>query len=1003
MKYLIRIFSVIILISLVVIIPLGCLKKDASHNLYLSLKNNFLDPPREARPKALWTWLNGNVELSSLTNEMKEAKEKGLGGFDIWDVGMLVDPDSIVPKGPPFMSESSVNAIAHALKEAERFDMEMGLTISSSWNAGGSWVQEEHGVMGLFRSSIQVKGGKEQRINIPKPFMEREMNLGIYEPEPRMLKFNSEGLPEYRKDVALIAFPLRGDSTFSLNEIVDLTQHINDSTILWEFPEGTWQITRYTCMPTGQAIMLPSANSRGLMIDHFSAEAMEMHLNYFFDCLIPEIGDLGESPLMYFYNDSYEANSSAWTPKMPEEFLHYRGYDIKQYLPVLDGFTVENREVTDRFAYDYRKTLSDMIINNHYVYGRKLCNEKGIGYVAEAGGPGPPVHNVPFQDLAALGALDIPRGEFWYEHPSGEKHMNELQIIKGISSAAHIYDQLYVEAESFTSVWVWQEGPKDLKPVADKAFCEGLNRIVYHTFPHIPEAAGHPGWIYNFGTVMNTHRAWWPKSRAWNDYLARVSYMMQQGNFVADIAYYYGNEAPLFVGHKRIFPWLGEGYDYDVINTEILLDKIDVVDGRLMLPHGQSYSILVLPDDERMDLDVLKRIRVLVEKGATVVGPKPEKVYGLFKHDEQEEELSRIVSELWGACDSVNIQENVFGKGKIVWGKTPRTVLMESGKVPDFSYTADESIKLEYIHRATDDLDIYFIRNADSLSNPVEINFRSTGAPELWDPDNGETYFIPIYKSDEGTTSIPLEFAPYESYIIVFRKGINKKHISRISDSGMPVFPGGNAPGLLVDKDGGLSLSFSEQGIYDIEYSDGVKEQFKATAGLAQKLDGPWEVSFSQEWDAPENVVFNELIAWNKHEDPGIQVYSGIASYKTTFTFSASENDNMVLTLDLGTVFEVADVTLNGVDLGIRSYIPFTYMVTEKLKEENELVIEVANLLNNQLVGEGRKPTEVRKTRSNVNRLPSPWSVPMGEAQLLESGLIGPVTIEIQKLYKPNL
>ena len=618
---------------------------------YDQLASNFLDPPQEARPKALWTWLNGNVDLAMLTREMREAREKGLGGFDIWDVGMLVDQDSIVPKGPAFMGSESINAIAHALSEAKKFDMEMGLTISSSWNAGGSWVKEEHGVMGLFRSTMVVNGPGSRELDIPVSSIGTQIGKADSNPKPRRLEFDSSGLPAFRKDVALLAVPLREDSVVSITEIVDLTDQLGQGAIKWDIPEGKWQLIRYTCMPTGQPLAVPSANSKGLMIDHFSAGAMESHLNHFFRKLKPKIGDFEDSPLLYFYTDSYEANSAAWTPKMPEEFRRLRGYEMTAYLPVLDGFTIENRDLSERFKYDYRKTLSDLIIANHYALGKKLCNEQGIGFAAEAGGPGPPVHNVPFQDLAALGALDIPRGEFWYEHPKGEKHMNELQIIKGISSAAHIYNKKFVEAESFTSIWLWQEGPRDLKPVADKAFCEGLNRIVYHTFPHIPEGAGHPGWIYNFGTVMNTHRSWWPKSRGWNDYLGRVSYVLQQGNFVADVAYYYGNEAPNFVGHKRTFPWLGEGYDYDVINTEILLDSIDVADGRLVLPHGQSYSILVLPDDKRMDLGVMKKIEYLVNNGATIVGPKPLTVYGLNDYADREKQLSGIANRLWGPCD----------------------------------------------------------------------------------------------------------------------------------------------------------------------------------------------------------------------------------------------------------------------------------------------------------------------------------------------------------------
>jgi len=478
---------------------------------------------------------------------------------------------------------------------------------------------------------------------------------------------------------------------------------------------------------------------------------------------------------------------------------------------------------------------------------------------------------------------------------------------------------------------------------------------------------------------------------------------MQKGNFVADVAYYYGNEAPLFVGHKRIFPWLGEGYDYDVINTEILLDRIEVVNGRLMLPHGQSYSVLVLPDDERMDLDVLKKIESLVEQGATVVGPKPNRIYGLNEFETQEKVLKEIVTDLWGDCDSISVKMNAVGKGKIVWGKTPRIVLEESSMGPDFSYVAEEEIKLEYIHREFDDIDIYFVRNADSVEMPVETIFRTIGAPELWDPDNGEITPIPVYKIEEKTTRLPLMFSPYESYVVVFRKNLKRDHINEISYEGTPVFPGGNGPGYVRNADGDFSLLFESAGNYEIEYSNGMKDQFAANQILQEIIAGPWDVSFSKGWDAPENITFSALVPWNKYEDSGIQTYSGIASYKTSFQTKKTDDTGGQWFLDLGQVYEVADVNLNGINLGIRSFVPYSYNITPHFDQDNELVIEVANLLNNQLVGEGRKPKEQRKTKSNVIRLPSPWSIPMGEAPLLESGLIGPVRLIKYQAYKPKL
>jgi hypothetical protein len=536
-----------------------------------SLEDLFKNPPVSARPKALWPWVNGNVDLKQVTYELEEAVKKGMGGFDIWDIGASVDPNKVIPAGPAFLSDESVASIAHTIREADRLGLELGLTFSSSWNAGGSWVKPEHGAMGLFRSDTVIEGpriffGPISFPQIPKKYGNDE-TLVQFDP--------ATGLPVYYREVAYLAHPVTSDSSIaSLKQVVLLQPSPSKQAVSFRVPRGKWRIVRYVCAPTGQPLAIPSTNSQGLMLDHFSADAQRANIKHVFDRLLPVTGSLKNRSLKYLYADSYEVNSAVWTPMLPEAFLKRNGYELIRFLPALDGFTIASADSTSRFEFDFRKTLSDLIIQNHYKLGKELCEDQGLGFVAEAGGPGQPIHNVPFEDLKALGALTIPRGEFWNRH--GQLEL--LQIVKGIASAAHIYNQKYVEAEAFTSVWLWQEGPDQLKPLADRAMCEGLNRFVYHTFPHTPPASGNPGWVYNFGTLINTTNGWWPKSKAFHDYLARCSYLLQQGNFVADVAYYYGDDAPNFVGPKKIFPWLGQGYDYDVINTEVLVNRLEVKD-----------------------------------------------------------------------------------------------------------------------------------------------------------------------------------------------------------------------------------------------------------------------------------------------------------------------------------------------------------------------------------------------------------------------------------------
>ncbi|HEX2533669.1 MAG TPA: glycosyl hydrolase, partial [Chitinophagaceae bacterium] len=411
------------------------------------LKKEFRNPPVSARPKALWPWVNGNFSFSRITYEMEQARQKGMGGFDIWDVGTTIDENKLVPDGAPFLSDVSLQGIRHAVQEGDRLGLEIGLISSSSWNAGGSWIRPEQGAMGLFRRDTIITGPVAFAAVLPFPAL-AEKNT---DNRPLLLQRDpATGLPVFYREVGVVAHPFGADSSIrDTGSILNLQPFVKEGGILrWNVPAGKWRIVRYVCAPTGQPLMLPSPNSNGRMLDHFSAAAQEANMNYIFTRLKSALGSLKNRSLKYIYEDSYEVNSAVWTPLLPEEFLSRTGYSLIPYLPVLDGFTVRSREVTGRFQYDFSKVLSNLIIEHHYAKGRQLSEKEGLGFYAEAGGPGKPIHNVPFEDLKALGALTVPRGEFWNRHPL----LEQLQIVKGISSAAHIYNQRFVEAEAFTSV-----------------------------------------------------------------------------------------------------------------------------------------------------------------------------------------------------------------------------------------------------------------------------------------------------------------------------------------------------------------------------------------------------------------------------------------------------------------------------------------------------------------------------------------------------------------------
>ncbi len=975
----------IVLISLIVLF--SCMNEEKSITDSHYLQEGFLNPPIDARPKALWCWVDGNFDKDEITRELKEAKAKGMAGFDIWDVWHVVDETNIMPEGPAFMSEPYTEAIAHAIEEATRQDMELGVIISSGWNAGGSWVKPEHATMGLFRSKIIASGPSE--LNKSLPFPELPEEYGRW--GPALIEKDSDGLPVFYKDIAVVAVPL-GKDKLEPEQVISLADKMStDGTLTWEVPDGTWEITRYVCTNTGQPMIAHTPNSAGPMLDHFNPEATKAHIDYFAEKLLAKLGTFENKALRYFYTDSYEVRGDLWTPKMAKEFESRVGYSMIPYLPVFDGKIITNKEITDRFLFDYKKVLSDLIIEGHYAKASEVCKDYGLVFSAEAGGPGPPVHNCPFESVKSSGSVDIPRGEFWHNRNDRPGRSADLvQIIKGVASATHLYNRKYVEAEAFTSVQLWQESPGDLKPTVDRFFCEGLNRIVFHTWPHTPPEAGLPGWNYSFGTQIGETRIWWPKAKPFMDYLSRCSFLLQEGNFVGDVLYYYGDRAPNFPGVKKIDPSLGFGFDYDVTNTEILL-QLEIKNGKLTLPHGQEYEVLILPDDQSMNPEVLEKLRTMVENGATVIGKKPVKSYSLSNFKENDQRIRNMAKSLWGDVDSVNIQERKVGKGKIVWGKSIRQVLADKGVGPDVSLSRNiDSTDIDFIHRKMKNgEEIYFLRNKKDRSIRFEASFRVKNLqPEKWDPYSGKITDQRILAPESGYIRIPVDLAPFGSMFYVFRKPVKNVYYNKVLQGGNLVFPSKETP-----------IEFDTDKAFTLISNKNDKLKIPAASRKNQIIQGSWMITFTDPWDVTFTERTDSLFLWPKHNRHEIKYFSGIASYENSFNLTNIDTAEQKVFLDLGDVKELADVYINGKQVAVIWKSPFVVEITDFIQNgTNNLRIEVANLWPNRMIGDFQLPPGQRKVKSNVVRMPNGWSIPLEnlpneEYGLLPSGLSGPVIL----------
>jgi hypothetical protein len=969
----------------------------------VELRREFAAPPAAARPGCYWWWLDGLVNKPAITRDLEEFAAKGIGEV------LLVNSANLRPTpgftgGVKFLSPEWRELYRHALREANRLGLEVGVNLCGGWCMGGPWIPPEHAGRWFLQSRLTIEG--------PRTFSEPLPLPGNRDGYDRV--FNPPGFKDYidlplekldYRDTAVVAFPTPeddktakisgarakllpaktnrrdasnfmragdvmeptlapwrdtpADAPIAPEKIVDLTAKLTpDGRLEWDVPPGRWTIVRTGHRMTGSRVMIPPPETDGLSIGWLSPEGVELQFKHLGEQLLADAAAAGVK-LKYFCDDSFEDGFPNWTERIIERFQHYRGYDPTPYLPVLAGYIVGSAERSDRFLHDYRKTVADCMADGHYRRFAELSHERGLLVQNESAGPSRS-GTMCMDGLKNLGRSDLPQGEFWLglRHDEeggldpklgyGVSRLEDGQnkVTKMVASAAHIYGQRLASAESFTSNRHWLDSPATLKSPADRAFCEGINRFVIHCSTLAREEDGKPGYEYYAGTHFNPNVTWWPQVGPFLTYLARCQHLLRQGQFVADVLYYNGDGAPNLVGPKRVDPALGRGFDYDVCNAEVLLERVAVQDGRLVLPDGMSYRLLVLPDDARMPVEVAAKLRELVAAGATVVGPRPERDPGLRNYPASDRAVQRLAAEVWGNCDGRAVKTHAFGRGRVFWGEPLREILRADGMGPDFEHAPVEGVTLDFIHRRTADADIYFVANLHARAIALDCAFRATGSvPEIWDPVTGEARAVRSFRTTAAQTVVPLEFAPQQSFFVVFPKN-------------------GSARPLADDR-------------------TDLRANFPAFAPVAE-LSGPWRVKFDARWGGPAETTFSALADWTMRPEFGIRHYSGTATYVKRFDLPADAKGRLFL--DLGTVKNIATVRLNGRPLGIVWTAPWRVELTDVVRSAgNQLEIDVTNLWPNRLLGDQGLPPAERLTRTNIQLAP--------DARLLPSGLLGPVRL----------
>lgn len=699
----------------------------------------------------------------------------------------------------------------------------------------------------------------------------------------------------------------------------------SDGTLDWQVPAGKWVIYRFGAAPTGTKNGPANPEATGYEVDKMSREHVSAHFDAYLGKILARTPEAHRKAIRHAVLDSYEQGGQNYTDSFAEKFKASFGYDPTPYLPALFGMPAASRDDSDRFLWDLRRFIADEVAYSYVGGLRAASNANGMRTWLECYGH----WGFPGEFLQYGGQSDSIGGEFWSEGTLGDIEN------RAASSCGHIYGKRQIWAESNTCGGnPFGRTPMDLKSRTDRFFADGINAAILHLYIHQPDDRA-PGIIAWFGNEFNRHNTWFRHFDLFTGYLKRVGYMLQQGLNVADVAYFIGEDAPKMTGIAS--PGVPRGRQFDYINAEVLRETAGVDGkGRLVLPHGTAYEVLVLPPLATMRPEMLDRIERLVNAGAFVLGPKPQRSPSLAGQPKSDAYVKVVADRLWGEVDGKKVKSARRGKGTIAWGLSLDEALAMRGSATDCSFAKNAPIV--YGHRAFGNVDVYFVANQSANRIVEPVAFRAVGrTPELWLPATGEIREVPSWRANGSSTEVMMTLAPLESAFVVFAK----------------------------PSEGNVGRA--------------------ANVEVSSELNGEWTISF--ESDAlhrgpAKPIKTAKLFDLSTSDDPAVKYYSGAIVYRTKFDCAETGGRTV---LDLGDVAVTAKVKVNGKYAGGVCFAPWRLDVTQFVeKGENELEIEVCDLWANRLIGDdgdAKRPTWTSKPC---------WGK---DSKLRKAGLIGPVRI----------
>ncbi|EWH10505.1 glycoside hydrolase [Catenovulum agarivorans DS-2] len=802
-------------------------------------------------------------------------------------------------------------------------------------------------------------------------------------------------------------------------EFINITQHLTqDGRLQVSLPKGYWNILRIGHTSSGQKNNPPPKAGEGLEISKLNPQKLKFHFDNLIGKLVKDVGPLAGDTLMGTHIDSWEVKFDNWDDTLPAEFKQRTGYDMIPFLPATVGHIVKSEEITERFLWDLRRVMADVVADNYYGKMRTLAAEHGMQLSSEAYLYGP------LDSLQAAGRTDIPMNEFWTTDDGYEKPGYSA---RQAASAAHTYGKKIVAAEAFTAVPFsasWSNHPYTLKGLGDRMFARGTNRLVFHRWAMQPWTDRWPGITFGpYGFNYERTLTWFEQSKAWLTYLSRSQALLQSGQFQADYAVFVGESAPYDIAsfHDKVKV---KGYNYDYLNQEIIR-QLQFKDGQLVLPTGMQYKLLVLKNSSVMTEKTIKKLAELVKQGAVILGEKPQGSPTLVNYPQSDVNVQNIANKLWANYQQGQAGSNTYGKGKVFWHTDISQVIQQLNLTPDVAFN-QAGQNIEWLHRQTKDADVYFLSLFKAQAKGVEATFRISGRqPEFWDAYTGDIVKPAKWRAnDNGTTTVFFDLEPSGSIFVVF-----PKHNHKIAHA-----QGGEKPPVVsvqpqtgiktiikgTDHKTSVTAQIFKSGSYQINLAEGQQQTPVSTTINAKvpapiNINTPWQLSFPNQFaykqQLPQTQTVKTLKSWPEFNDNKVKYFSGTGVYTTTFTIDSFSKEQKHL-LDLGNVQVIAEVIVNGVELATLWKPPYRVDVSEVLKPgKNQLEVRVTNLWINRMIGDAAYPDLFERTPMGGSKGFPDWLLngePVPETgrttfstyhpyqindPLQPSGLIGPVKL----------